>query len=203
MRSITVTLGGGILALCAGVVQAVPVMLNDMATQTVAGENFNFSFGGLAPSDGTGGTFVLTGAGDYDGRDDEILSWDMEGQIGAAAVGGFCSTGITAVCTSPNGAGLNGGQGGPFDSVVIGQPLGQATWTRTYTLLPAVLDTLLGDGTIDIFIDLTDEVGLFNPPNFVEVTINYESASVPEPETVALAGLGLLILGFARRRRVI
>ena len=62
---------------------AAPVILTDVGTQTISGQNFNFNFGALPPSDGTGGTFVLRGVGDYDGSDDETLSWDIEGLTGS------------------------------------------------------------------------------------------------------------------------
>lgn len=201
MKKIITMVLGGMLVLGMQQAHSALISVTDMANQTVSGENFNFSFGGLGPSDGTGGTFVLRAAGDYDGRDDEVLSWDIEGLTGAAAVGGFCSTGITSVCSSAGGATTAGGQGGVFDSVILGQALGQIEWTRTYSLGGALLDSILADGVIDLFIDLNDNVGLFNPPNFVEVTFEYNTSSVPAPASLVLLAIGLLGLGFAGKKR--
>lgn len=179
--------------------QAAPISVSQLTNQTVVGENFNFNFLGLAASDGTGGTFTLHAQGDYDGRDDETLTWDIDGLLAAGPVGGFCSTGITAVCTSPNGAANNGGVGGPFDFVNVVQPLGNVEFQRTYTLDALTLDAILADGMANIFVDLANNIGFFNPPNFVEVTLSYESRSVPVTGTLALFALGLLGLGFKRR----
>lgn len=183
--------GAMALAALAGAALAAPVSVDDQQTQTVGGQDFNFSFSGLTASDGTGGTLVLHAAGDYTGAASETLDWTAEGIVGASNVGGFAVDG-------------SGGTGGPFDFANVIQPLGNIEWQRTYVLSGAELDALLADLVVNVFVDLSAEVGLFQPPNFVKVSLNYNSApvaAVPLP-----AGLPLLLgafglLGASRLRR--
>lgn len=169
--------------------QATLITLNDTQNQTVSGQNFTFNFSGLLASDGTGGEFILHAQGDYDGRCDETLSWDIDGIVSAGPVGGFNDVACGGI---PE-------QGGPFDFANVFQSFGNIEFQRTYTLSGTDLNAILADGALTIFVDLDANVGLFDPPNFVEVTLNYDS--VPEPATLALFGLGLAGLGFARRKK--
>lgn len=177
----------GALAAMAGAASAAPVTRTDLQTQTVAGQNFNFVFSGLAASDGTGGTLVLRAQGDYDGGAAETLAWDAEGVVGAAAVGGFV-------------AGMNG-VGGPFDFANVFQGGGNIEFQRTYNLSALELDTLLADGTLSIFVDLASTVGLFQAPNFVEFTLSYNSSEIPVPAALPLFAAGLAGFGALRRKR--
>ncbi len=177
----------------AGAAQAAPVSVSDLQNQTTAGQNFNFNFNGLAASDGTGGTLVLHAQGDYENgglNTNEFLDWTAEGVVGATGVGNFNGT---------------VGSGGPFDFAIVSQALGNIEWQRAYTLTGAELDALLADSVISVFVDLADGVGLFNPPNFVEISINYNSATnvVPLPAGLPLiaGGLGMLgLMGWRRKR---
>jgi len=171
---------------------AAPVVLNDLQNQTVDGQNFNFVFNGLTPSDGTGGTLVLRARGDYDGGSVESLDWTAEGVFGATGVGGFVD-------------GING-SGGPFDFVNLFIPFRDIEWQRTYVLSNADLTMLLADLIINISVDLDSEVGALELPRFVEITINYNSdvAVVPLPAAFPLfaGGLGLMgLLGWRKRRK--
>ncbi len=196
--SIGSTLVAAGIALVAATAQADVVMLNDLETQTIPGQDFTFTFTGLDPSDGTGATFILRAQGDYEGLppplDTETLSWRIDGGIASAGpVGGFVPP-----CA--------GGEGGPFDFCHEIQALGNVEWQRTYPLSAATTNALLADGALSIFVDLSDDVGLFAPPNFVEVTFIYNSGTtppppLPEPATWTLLTVGLAALGASRRTR--
>ncbi len=178
------------MALSTSVAQAAPVSLTDMQEQTTAGQDFTFVFDSLAASDGNGGTLVLRAQGDYENgglNTNEFLDWDAEGVVGATGVGNF--NGLV-------------GNGGPFDIVEIFQPLGNILFQRTYNLSGAELDSLLADSMVQIDVDLDDGVGLFQPPNFVEFTLNYNSAAqvIPLPATGLMLLGGLAGLGFVRRK---
>lgn len=182
-----------------GAAQAAPVSVSDMQNQNRTGQNFNFTFDGLAASDGTGGTLVFHARGDYDGNGNnprsETLSWNAEGEIGARRVGGFVQ-------------GANG-LGGPFDFTNLFVRARNIEWQRTYELSGALLDGLLADSIVNIFVNLRNGVNVLNGPRYVEITLNYNTAPnlnrnvspVPLPAGLPLFGTGLAVMGFVGWRR--
>ena len=180
------------MAFGASVAEAAPVSFTDLQPQTSSPETMNFSFGGLAASDGSGGQLILHARGDYDhggnGPGTEYLDWDAEGMTGATGVGDCNGT----VC-----------QGGPFDFVTSHQALGNVEFQRTYNLSGALLDALIGDGTLDITVKIDSNVGFFEPPNYVEWTLNYNTADgnvVPLPAGLPMLLTALVGFGYLRRR---
>ncbi|MEM1360483.1 MAG: VPLPA-CTERM sorting domain-containing protein [Pseudomonadota bacterium] len=176
------------IAAAAGSVNAAPVSVSDLQNQTIEGQDFVFIFNGLASSDGTGGSLILRAQGDYDNgglNTNEFLDWNAEGVVGANGVGNFNGT---------------NGSGGPFDIATVFQPLGNILWQRTYSLTGLELDQLLADNMVTVNVDLDDGVDLFDPPNFVEISINYTSGAAPVPLPAAFPLLLAAIFGLAAVR---
>jgi hypothetical protein len=163
--------------------------------QTVEGQDFALSLAGLAPSDGTGGTFSLYARGDYQDNENfymtEFLDLDLEGLFSAGPIGAF---------NSDNG---NPGLGGPFDLFNEYSTNTDVDFQRTFALEGALLDTLLADGQLDAMISLSDDVGLFGPSPQVGITLTYSTAmaAVPLPASLPLLLGGFAGFGLMRRRK--
>jgi hypothetical protein len=151
----------------------------DSELQTVTGENFAFSFAGVAAPT-TGGTFTVTARGDYTlgFPGIENLSYDLEGLTGTVAPE---TPGATYTSFS-------------YDDT---------EFSFTVALTLAQLLAITADNAINISIDLPNDVNFFASSAYVAVDVTYNgmSGAVPEPTTWAMMIGGLTLVGASMRRR--
>lgn len=179
-----------------GAAAAATIVAPTNALQVVAGEDISLTLSGLAQSDGTGGTLSVFARGDYEDsnsakRPGESLSVDVEGTLLAAQLGSF----------DPSNPGV--GVGGPFDFFIQIQPNLEVEFQRTFALSGAFLDALLADGTVNVLLDLGDDVNIINSNSRVNIVLKYEEAleisPVPLPAGMPLLLAGLAGMGLLRR----
>jgi len=99
------------------------------------------------------------------------------------------------------------------DGVLLGalqpQPPGNNTWTTTtFNLSPAFLQSHLGDGALNVWMDIdTLWVGSGVILDWALLSVDYEweceQPTVPAPGAVMLAGIGTGLLGWLRKRQYI
>ncbi|WP_228055954.1 PEP-CTERM sorting domain-containing protein [Lusitaniella coriacea] len=147
--------------------QAASIILNDSAPQTVAGQDFNFSFSPVAKSNGTDGVFTIRARGDYTFGfpATESLSIDIDGI--------FSQSQVTA--TPAN--------------VISNFGFNDNLWEQSFTISGLDLLNITQDSIVNIAVDLLPGVNLSLANASVEATLEYES--VPEPASM----LGLLAIG--------
>jgi hypothetical protein len=190
-------LGGltGIAMLAAGSAFAAPISFSDTAFQTSDGQAFSFSFTDMDLSDGPG-TLTISGSGDYNALNEWFSLISMDGNP-------------IATNFHPTITGFNGS-----NDVDI---------SATFTISSGMMAAMTADGEMTIIIDLAAGVSASQPDDpFVAMTLSYEPhveqiqtvtappsqppytppySHIAEPATLALFGLGLAGIGFARRRK--
>lgn len=169
------------LALQASAVQAAPISTSfDLVGQAFGGQDASvtISIGSIVPT--SAGVLDLFITGDYDTRN-EFLTASIDGTpIGFAG---------TLIDNSFLGSG------------VVKNGVGNISFVRSLVIdLPTLL-AAFADGTATILFDRTIKVG-GNPASKISGTLTF-SAAVPEPSTMMLASLGLLVTGgtYVVRRR--
>jgi hypothetical protein len=162
----------------------------------IDGQNFTFDFNSVAKSDGIG-TLTISGKGDFGGSG-EFYTYSIEGGAGIE---------ITPTITAHHGT-------------------HDKSFSDSFTFSAAQMAAWTADGMLSIFIDYPNKVSGSQPEDpFLMVGWSYAEyippppppqiqtqtsqsqgggpSSIPEPGTLALFGLGIAGLGFARRRRLV
>lgn len=182
-----------LLLTASSVAMAIPVSLEQSQDITQNGQTFQFVFGGLEASDGTGGQFNFFARGDFTHSSERA-------RVELDLLGGRLVVDENGVVQN-NIAGL---------SLIANNSLTQTSGTDNtlnflFGLNGAAFDAILIDSTINVTVQNSPGVGDFNNPNHeVRVGFNYSTADVgevPEPGTLALLGMGGLLAGVYRRRK--
>ena len=144
------------------------------------------------------GTLTLTVLGDFDGTS-ENLTASIEG----------LSLGVLLDNNTLNGQLTATDSGSQYGSAG-GNP---APTTGTINIALVDLSAIVADGVMDITFttsanvnDLNVSQNFADPEEFITASIAYDvraAQNVPEPGTLALLGLGTLLLGRVRSRRVL
>ncbi len=152
------------------------IVLTDSEAQTADFQNFTFNFGGLDLAIG-GAVFDLEIRGDFHSpASNEGATFNLEGIL-------------SGLLDETN------------EGTTSSDPSGMRTLTQSYVLTQAQTNSILADGSLTIDIDFLSGVHDFSqsyPNPGVTVAFSYESASVPEPSTLAIFALGMI--GLASRR---
>ena len=193
MKSLISIAAVAVLSSFSATASAMPVFESQSQTLTSSGQDMSFSFGGLTASNGAGGfvaifptlgtgTLGLDLSGAFPGEDENFeVTFDGVSQ-GFFSCGGPSNNGSTAIAGATDSS-------GNFNDCVFNLPL-------------VLADSFLTDGSLTVGVLFGADVSTFGHNDLVNVSLSYESAvAVPAPATLALLGIGLVGIGFSRRRK--
>lgn len=167
---VAVLLAGG------GAAHAATVSVSRQQNFTVTGQDFDFTFGGLEASDGTGGSVVIEAGGIRNpGVDVSDPGEYFDVTLDGTDFGRFSCAGSQMAAEV---------------DTVISLDLFDCVFSHTIALEGAQLDAMLSDGTLLTMLDFNIGVGKFENDDFVRVTLNYGTATA-----IPLPASGLLLLG--------
>lgn len=173
---------------------AVPMSFSD--SQTINGPinapgTYTFTFNVPTFSPITGATLITTSLGDWSWQgtgdalaDSESMSATLDGN---SIIDDLFHLNANLDAGSPN---KNDNSRAIFQTVAISQTL---------------LGSLVGDGLLTLTYTPRFRVDIPNQSSFITANISYsydDQGQVPTPATIALIGLGLVGLGFAKRKKV-